>query len=1168
VSVKHFLAEDQDTHDEVIVLGPGGQQKLDELEHDLLAVRHDYHELGQRASALASERDAIAAALQAATADAQASHERLADLQAQYDRLAVTLESRLQAQQAELEQERTQRRELEQQLQQTDTSLEERLAQYQQDHRARESELAGRLASADELLSAAKANNADLATRQEQLLAELNGARQALAAAREDARGRIGELERHCHTLVSERDQALQARTRAEELARQDTGDLKQRASELQTALTAALEQGQHHQTALSDAEAQLAGAATRIGDLEQHVDSLTAELEQAHQASASAQQQARQQVADLERRASQLESDLSAVHDQAQHYQTALTSAEAQLASASDRIGDLEQHVDSLTVELEQAHQASASTQQQARQQVGELERRASQLENDLSAAHQQAQHYQAALTSAEAQLAAASTRIGDLEQHVDSLTAELEQAHQASASVQQQAREQVADLERHATQLESEHSKALEHALGLETALAATARQQHNSETRAADLERQLQSHAAELQALQKRAANAEQQAREQIEALDRKAASLDTERTDAVNRAQQLEARLSDAQAQQESSVASAADRELALQEQLDRLGGQIEAMRTTHDQADREHEQLRDERSRLVDTVSELEARLAETKRLHESDRQEAAAKLAGAEQEQRTLGEKVRQLAEQLHQQHQQQDQLEQQARDRAANEASLRDEFERSSAELQAEIERLTQELARHHAAPEQDKQPQPDSSAAPQHDLSGGPNSWKTVAGVSLLLGSVATATAYWSTPRNVQPRTVAESAAGAAPRDPVVTSFAAPHTPPSTALQTQHQEEPVGSDAETSRAPAPGAASPAHPDSELNQGGDAARAAAADSSRITAAMRVSPALKQTARESLRAMEHPLKVDASVADGDTLIRQQQQNLIALGFDLGETQADGVKGRRTRQALSEFRQYYLPLTGLEHISDERELASLVNVFADIARDDQQAFGIDNKVLTAIRLGSLRTGMDFPYLMELAYTESSFNPAKKAKRSSATGLYQFTDSTWLQSIKRYGKKYGLELYAAQIHYVTDDDGRQHPRVDNPIVQRHILALRYEPRIATLMAAEFALANKKQLSRSLGKDFGRTELYLAHFFGSERALRFLQLLEQDRDRSAADLFPTAAQSNPGVFEPWEGQQRTLQEVYDFFAAKFDTGRYEILNPGLALVRRMTR
>ena len=52
-------------------VSPGASaQTIEELARDLLAVRHDYHELGLRASALASERDAVASERDAARAEA------------------------------------------------------------------------------------------------------------------------------------------------------------------------------------------------------------------------------------------------------------------------------------------------------------------------------------------------------------------------------------------------------------------------------------------------------------------------------------------------------------------------------------------------------------------------------------------------------------------------------------------------------------------------------------------------------------------------------------------------------------------------------------------------------------------------------------------------------------------------------------------------------------------------------------------------------------------------------------------------------------------------------------------------------------------------------------------------------------------------------------------
>ena len=53
------------------------------------------------------------------------------------------------------------------------------------------------------------------------------------------------------------------------------------------------------------------------------------------------------------------------------------------------------------------------------------------------------------------------------------------------------------------------------------------------------------------------------------------------------------------------------------------------------------------------------------------------------------------------------------------------------------------------------------------------------------------------------------------------------------------------------------------------------------------------------------------------------------------------------------------------------------------------------------------------------------MMAQAAQESSFQPDAKASTSSATGLFQFIDSTWLNSVKQYGAKYGLGGLAQQI-----------------------------------------------------------------------------------------------------------------------------------------------
>ncbi len=193
-----------------------------------------------------------------------------------------------------------------------------------------------------------------------------------------------------------------------------------------------------------------------------------------------------------------------------------------------------------------------------------------------------------------------------------------------------------------------------------------------------------------------------------------------------------------------------------------------------------------------------------------------------------------------------------------------------------------------------------------------------------------------------------------------------------------------------------------------------------------------------------------------------------------------------------------------------------------------------------------RVLSAIKTASAKTGVDFSYLLEKAAAESGFDTAAKSKSSSAGGLYQFIESTWLQMVKNHGHKYGLDRYADKI----DENGR----ISDPAAKKEILDLRYNPEKAALLAAEFAADNKSYLTEHLDKDYGpigSTELYMAHFLGAGSATAFLNASKKTPLTAAADLFPKAARANRNVFyDSSTGQPRTLAGVYDFFARKFGT------------------
>src|SRR6185295_18663106 len=108
-------------------------------------------------------------------------------------------------------------------------------------------------------------------------------------------------------------------------------------------------------------------------------------------------------------------------------------------------------------------------------------------------------------------------------------------------------------------------------------------------------------------------------------------------------------------------------------------------------------------------------------------------------------------------------------------------------------------------------------------------------------------------------------------------------------------------------------------------------------------------------------------------------------------------------------------------------------------------------------------------------------------ESSFQADAKASTSSATGLYQFLDSTWLNMMRSHGAKHGFADLAERIQ----TDSRGGITVADPNVKKAILDLRKDPKVSAVIGAEFALTNKEHLEGELGRKVGSTELYLAHF-----------------------------------------------------------------------------
>ncbi len=186
----------------------------------------------------------------------------------------------------------------------------------------------------------------------------------------------------------------------------------------------------------------------------------------------------------------------------------------------------------------------------------------------------------------------------------------------------------------------------------------------------------------------------------------------------------------------------------------------------------------------------------------------------------------------------------------------------------------------------------------------------------------------------------------------------------------------------------------------------------------------------------------------------------------------------------------------------------------------------------------SSVLAALKHAAATTGSDFHYLLGTAMRESSLKPNAQSSTSSATGLFQFIDQTWLGLVKEHGAQHGIGNLANAIS--RDANGRY--RADASVKQS-ILALRKDPQLCALMAGEHAKSTQGQLQASLGREICGGELYAAHFLGPDAATKLIRLAEKDPGASAAVQFPQAAGANKSVFYHADGRAKSVREVYDW-------------------------
>lgn len=192
--------------------------------------------------------------------------------------------------------------------------------------------------------------------------------------------------------------------------------------------------------------------------------------------------------------------------------------------------------------------------------------------------------------------------------------------------------------------------------------------------------------------------------------------------------------------------------------------------------------------------------------------------------------------------------------------------------------------------------------------------------------------------------------------------------------------------------------------------------------------------------------------------------------------------------------------------------------------------------------VKRSIVETIIKAAQETHTDPVLLMAIADKESSFSTGVEARTSSAMGLFQFVDSTWLKAVRDFGAKYGLAKEAAFI-----DGPADRPTVADAAERERILNLRSDPYLSAVLAAEMLKRDGSRIAQHIGRGLTSGETYLAHFLGPNDAERFMEKVVGQPHFRAAALLPRPARANASLFYARGGRRAkelSVEAVHDKF------------------------
>jgi hypothetical protein len=141
--------------------------------------------------------------------------------------------------------------------------------------------------------------------------------------------------------------------------------------------------------------------------------------------------------------------------------------------------------------------------------------------------------------------------------------------------------------------------------------------------------------------------------------------------------------------------------------------------------------------------------------------------------------------------------------------------------------------------------------------------------------------------------------------------------------------------------------------------------------------------------------------------------------------------------------------------------------------------------------------------------------KIKQAESGGNPNAKNPLSSASGLYQFTDSTWRSAVDKWGRSRGIKY-----------SDKNNPQAQEMLMQK-------------------LTADNSRILKAKGIEPTDGNIYFAHFMGAPAASKAINML--GKGAIAARSFPSEARANPTIFFNQNGQPRTVDQVYEIITSK---------------------